>query len=148
MYLEQYLLSLYRKIFNQQISTKGRRLELATDINKGTFTEPNNCAISDKEISVLHSSHLISPRSSASHHQLKECSNQLEPESVLDSSIHRCYSALSQQTAFSIEASPGKIKTKALECYHSLPLSMLEVSIIRNRREVVTLHRYISFADH
>ncbi|KAJ1410428.1 Ternary complex factor MIP1, leucine-zipper [Sesbania bispinosa] len=127
-YLEQYLLSLYRKRFDEQISslsTKERRLELASDIDKGTSAAPSNDAVSDKEICVMHSNHLISPSNSAGL-QLKECNNQLEPETVLDSSIHRCHSALSQQTACSIEASPVNIKTKAVECYHSLPLSMLE----------------------
>ncbi|XP_027355352.1 uncharacterized protein LOC113865166 [Abrus precatorius] len=127
-YLEQYLLSLYRKRFDQQISslsTKERRLDLASDINQGTSTAPGSGAIYDKEISVVHSSHHISPSNSADF-QIKECNNQLEPETVLDSSIHRCHSALSQQTTCSIEASPVNIETKALDSYHSLPLSMLE----------------------
>ncbi|XP_012573235.1 uncharacterized protein [Cicer arietinum] len=123
MYLEQYLLSLYRKRFDEHISflsTKERRLELASRVNKGTSVVPVSGAISEKEISV--------PRLSSNlgGFQLKECRNHLEPESVLDSGIHRCYSALSQQTACSIEASPENIKTKAAESYHSLPLSMLE----------------------
>ncbi|KAL2328923.1 hypothetical protein Fmac_022350 [Flemingia macrophylla] len=175
-YLEQYVLSLYRKIFDQQISslsTKERRLELASDTNQGisaispistrerrceiasdtnrgtsaisslstrerrlgiasdtnqgTSDVPGNDTTSDKEISVVHCSDVISPRNSAGF-QLKECNNhQLQSETVLDSSIHRCHSALSQQTVCSIEASPGNIETKAVvESYHSLPLSMLE----------------------
>ncbi|XP_020217722.1 uncharacterized protein LOC109801134 isoform X1 [Cajanus cajan] len=128
-YLEQYLLSLYRKRFDQQISslsTKERRLELASDTNQGTSAVPDNDAISDKEISVVHCSNVISPRNSAGF-QLKECSNQLESETVLDSSIHRCHSAISQRAVCSIEASPGNIETKAVvDSYHSLPLSMLE----------------------
>lgn len=142
MYLEQYLLSLYRKRFDEQISslsTKERRLELASDINKGTSALPDSGAISDKEISVMHSS-----RNSGGF-QLKECINQLEPESVLDSSIHRCYSALSQQTACSIDISSENIKTKAAETYHSLPLSMLEVSIKKTAEK--WLHAYFSFAN-
>ncbi|XP_061358775.1 uncharacterized protein LOC133302936 [Gastrolobium bilobum] len=128
MYLEQYLLSLYRRRFDQQISslsTKERRLELASDTNTRTSAVSGNGAISDKEISALHSGHLIPPSNSAGF-QLKECNNQLGPETVLESSIHRCYSALSQRTACSIEASPVDIKTKAVDSYHSLPLSMLE----------------------
>lgn len=165
MYLEQYLLSLYRKRFDEQISslsTKERRLELASDIykgtsaltgngaipdkerrlelashiNKGTSAVPGNSAISDKEITVVHSSHFIST-SNSDGFQLKECNNRFEPETVLDSSIHRCHSALSQRTDCSIEASPVNIETKAMESYHSLPLFMLEVNI-KNRREVVT----------
>ncbi|KAK7264331.1 hypothetical protein RJT34_31938 [Clitoria ternatea] len=129
LYLEQHLLSLYRKRFDQQISslsTKERRLESASDSNQGQSSVPGNGSISDKEISVVRSSHLISPSSPAGFH-LKECNNQLEPETVLDSSIHRCHSALSQQTACSIEASsPVNFETKAIDSYHSLPLCMLE----------------------
>ncbi|BAT90893.1 hypothetical protein VIGAN_06218500 [Vigna angularis var. angularis] len=128
-YLEQYLLSLYRKRFDQQISSlspKERRLELASDTNKVISAVPSNGAISDKEISVVNCSNVISPRNSVGF-RLKECNNQLESETVLDSSIHRCHSALSQRTACSIEASPGNIETKAVvDSYHSLPLSMLE----------------------
>ncbi|KAL2983554.1 hypothetical protein AAZX31_12G044400 [Glycine max] len=128
-YLEQYLLSLYRKRFDQQISTlstKERRLELASDTKQGTSAVPGNDAISDKEISVVHCSNVISPRNSSGF-KLKEFNNQLEAETGLDSSIHRCHSALSQRTTCSIEASPGNIETKAaIDSYHSLPLSMLE----------------------
>ncbi|ESW03865.1 hypothetical protein PHAVU_011G048300 [Phaseolus vulgaris] len=128
-YLEQYLLSLYRKRFDQQtspLSPKERRLELASDTNKVKSAVPRNDAISDKEISVVNCSNVISPRNSAGFH-LKECNNQLELETVLDSSIHRCHSALSQRTVCSIEASPGNIETKAVvDSYRSLPLSMLE----------------------
>ncbi|KAK7257918.1 hypothetical protein RIF29_32239 [Crotalaria pallida] len=129
MYLEQYLLSLYRKRYDQQIlspTTEERRLEFDSDTSKETSAVPGKDAVSDKEISVLHASHLISHRNSAGF-QLKECNNRLEPESVLDSSIHRCYSELSQRTVCSIDASsPVNIKTKAVDYYHSLPLSMLE----------------------
>ncbi|KAK2435555.1 hypothetical protein QL285_020603 [Trifolium repens] len=154
MYLEQYLLSLYRKRFDEHISSlstkerrlesasyinkstsalscngsildKQRRSELASHINKVASVVPVSGAISDREVSVPCSSDTVST-SSLGGFQLKECINQLEPESVLDSSIHRCYSALSQQTACSIEASSEDNRTKAAESYHSLPLFMLE----------------------
>ncbi|KAG4988430.1 hypothetical protein JHK85_031413 [Glycine max] len=136
-HLEQYLLSLYRKRFDQQISTlstKERRLELASDTNQGTSAVPGNDAISDKEISVVHCSNVISPRNSSGF-KLKECNNQLGAETGLDSSIHRCHSTLSQRTTCSIEASPGNIETKAVvDSYHSLPLSMLEVKYNENQK--------------
>ncbi|XP_045821881.1 uncharacterized protein LOC123914752 [Trifolium pratense] len=154
MYLEQYLLFLYWKRFDElvsSLSTKGRRLqsasyinrstselscndsildkqrrmELASHINNGTSVVNVRCGISDKEISDPHSSDIVS-RSSVGGFQLNECINQLEPESVLDSSIHLCYSTLSQQTACSIKASSENIRSKAAESYHSLPLFMLE----------------------
>ncbi|XP_058758048.1 uncharacterized protein LOC131631271 [Vicia villosa] len=138
-YLEQYLLALYRKRFDEHISSlstketrldlasyinkdtsavngndaisdKQRRSELASHINKRTSVIPVSGAFSDKEISVRHSTDIVST------------SNL----SVLDSGIHRCYSTLSQQTVCSIDVSPENIKNIAADSYHSLPLSMLE----------------------
>ncbi|CAJ1933443.1 unnamed protein product [Sphenostylis stenocarpa] len=151
-YLEQYLLSLYRKRFDQQISSlspKERRLELASDTNQETSAVPTNDAISDKEISVVHCSNVISPRNSAGF-RLKERNNQLESETVLDSSIHRCHSALSQRTVCSIEASPGNIETKAVvDSYHSLPLSMLEqAQCAKFSSTSLAEHLGSSYVDH
>ncbi|CAL0304217.1 unnamed protein product [Lupinus luteus] len=129
-YLEQYLLTLYRKRFDQQISsltTEERRSEIASDTNKGISAVPGKGAVYDKEISVPHSSHLISHINSDDFH-LKECNDELELESFLDSSIYRCHSELSQRTVCSIEDSSVTIKTKAVDYYHSLPLSMLELA--------------------
>lgn len=116
---------------NDVIPDKQRRLELASHINKRTSVIPVSGAFSDKEISVRHSTDIVSTSNLG----------------VLDSGIHRCYSALSQQTVCSIDVSPENIKTIAADSYHSLPLSMLEVSIFKNRRELVTLHPYNSFID-
>jgi len=146
-YLEQYLLSLYRKRFDQQISPKERRLELASDTIQLKSAVPSNDAISCKEISVVNCSKVISPRNSAVF-RLKECNNQLESETVLDSSIHRCHSALSQRTVCSIEASPGNIETKAVvDSYHSLPLSMLEVGIMKTRKLVTSFYFLCSLSN-
>ncbi|KAK4284616.1 hypothetical protein QN277_001422 [Acacia crassicarpa] len=122
-YLEQYLLSLYRKRFDHQVlslSAKERRLETDSDTKKGSSSINGNGTITGKEISVFHNN-LLSPRNSVGF-PLKECNKQLEPETVLDSSIHRSHSTLSQQSVCSIETS----QAKALDTFHSLPLSMLE----------------------
>jgi hypothetical protein len=107
MYLEQYLLSLYRKRFDEHISSlstkerrlesasyinkstsalscngsildKQRRSELASHINKVASVVPVSGAISDREVSVPCSSDTVST-SSLGGFQLKECINQLEP---------------------------------------------------------------------
>ncbi|KAF7810949.1 protein kinase [Senna tora] len=124
-YLEQYLLSLYRKRFDHQVlSAKERRLDIALDSNEGSssITGKSTNTISEKDIGVTHYSSLISPRNSVG----KECKKQLEPEAVLDSSIHRSHSTLSQRSVCTIETSPAKIQAKAVDSFHSLPLSMLE----------------------
>ncbi|KAI4298382.1 hypothetical protein L6164_031951 [Bauhinia variegata] len=127
-YLEKYLLSLYRQRFDQQISSisdNDRRLKSVSDVDKGTCAVPteDNIHISEKETSVPRSGILLSPRNSAGN-SINECNNQLEQETVLDSSVHRSHSTLSQRSVCSIETSPMKAKT--VESYHSLPLSMLE----------------------
>ncbi|XP_054787849.1 uncharacterized protein LOC129293767 isoform X2 [Prosopis cineraria] len=122
-YLEQYLLSLYRKRFDHQIlslSAKERRLETDSDTKKGSSLVNRKGTITGKEISVP-CNNLPSPRNSVGF-PLKECKKQLEPEAVLDLSIHRSHSTLSQQSVCSIEIS----QAKALDTFHSLPLSMLE----------------------
>ncbi|KAI9127955.1 hypothetical protein K1719_000948 [Acacia pycnantha] len=122
-YLEQYLLSLYRKRFDHQVlslSAKERRLETDSDTKKGSSSINGKGTITGKKISVSHNN-LFSPRNSVGF-PLKECNKQLEPETVLDSSIHRSHSTMSQQSVCSIETS----QAKALDTFHSLPLSMLE----------------------
>lgn len=130
-YLEQYLLSLYRKRFDHQIlsvSTEERRLEIASDTNKESTSasERSVNTISEKEITSTQSS-LVSPGNSNAV-SLKECMKQMEPEAVLDSSIHRSHSTLSHQSVYSIDTSPVKTQAKAVDSFRSLPLSMLEVS--------------------
>ncbi|KAE9620409.1 putative ternary complex factor MIP1, leucine-zipper [Lupinus albus] len=128
-YLEQHLLSLYRKRFDQQISpltTKETILESSSDTMRKTSAVPGEGANSNAETSFQHSSNLISHSNSADF-QIKECNNLLKQETVLDSSIIRCHSELSHRTVCSIEASsPVNIKSKTVDNYHSLPLSMLE----------------------
>ncbi|CAB4290284.1 unnamed protein product [Prunus armeniaca] len=85
-YLERYLLSLYRKTFDQQISS---------------------------ELSVAPGQ--------------DECNDIVEQQKLLDSSIHRTCSSLSQRSTCSTRTSPRtKSRAKAVDSYHSLPFSMLE----------------------
>ena len=132
LYLERYLLSLYRKTFDQQVSsasTTEGRLDSASVTQKGESLEVSGQAdlMPHKENSVFHhSSNLMPPRNSLS--SLQECDDMCEPEKLLDSSIHRSHSSLSQRSFCSFRTSPRKFLNKAVDSYHSLPLSMLEVT--------------------
>jgi hypothetical protein len=135
-YLEQYLLSLYRKNFDQQISplsTTEGRLKSTSVMHKDIFGEVAGYDImSEKEDSVNHSSHLMLPQNSNANPP-KECSDIWGTRKLLDSSIHRSDSSLSQHSACLTRASPSmKFLTKAVDSYHSLPLSMLEVTLFVN----------------
>ncbi|KAI4295571.1 hypothetical protein L6164_035604 [Bauhinia variegata] len=144
-YLEQYLLSLYRQRFGQQISSisdNDRRLKSVSDVNQGTCAVPgrDNNNVSENEISVKPTDHVSSPRNSA-----KECNNQLEPETVLDSSIHRSHSTLSQRSVCLIETS--SMKAKAADSYHSLPLSVLETRMANTSANCLAEHLGTCFSE-
>lgn len=114
-YLERYLLSLYRKTFDQQISS-----ELSVAPGQAVTPENSN--------TVTYSDDLMSPRNSIVK-PLKECNDIVEQQQLLDSSIHRTYSSLSQRSTCSTRTSPRmKSRAKAVDSYHSLPFSMLEVT--------------------
>ncbi|KAH0977706.1 hypothetical protein GBA52_027425 [Prunus armeniaca] len=112
-YLERYLLSLYRKTFDQQISS-----ELSVAPGQDVTPENSN--------TVTYSDDLMSPRNSIVK-PLKECNDIVEQQKLLDSSIHRTCSSLSQRSTCSTRTSPRtKSRAKAVDSYHSLPFSMLE----------------------
>ncbi|KAI5592100.1 hypothetical protein BDE02_04G129500 [Populus trichocarpa] len=140
-YLERYLLSLYRKTFEQQVSSLStkderdhERFKMSSNTHKGMFPSvpgKENDIMSDKDHSADNASHLTS--------LTKERNDTRGPEKLLDSSIHRCHSSMSQR---SIGTSPTtRSVARAVDSCHSLPLSMLELA--RNDTS-----NAISLADH
>ncbi|KAF9684326.1 hypothetical protein SADUNF_Sadunf04G0106600 [Salix dunnii] len=140
-YLERYLLSLYRKTFEEQVlslSTKDERgderFKMSSNTHKGmcpSVPGNENDIMSDKDRSADNASHLTS--------LTKECNGTWGPAKLLDSSIHRCHSSMSQR---SIGTSPiTRLIARAVDSCHSLPLSMLE--LYRNDTS-----NAISLADH
>lgn len=139
-YLEQYLLSLYRKKFDQQISslpTVEERSNWTAVMPKENFGEVGGYdAISEKEDRVIHSSPLMLPRNSSANPP--EWIDLRGSQKLLDSSIHRSHSSLSQNSAYLTRTPP-----KAVDSYHSLPLSMLEVT--SHESIGATLERSLAF---
>lgn len=130
-YLERYLLSLYRKTFYEQMSSvstmDGRSSSAIVTQKELSIVAPGKDIMPDKDKPVIQSSNHIYPKNSLAN-RLKECNDIWEPQKLLDSSIHRSHSSLSQRSACSIRTSPqSKSLNKAVDSYHSLPLSMLEV---------------------
>nr|XP_023887113.1 uncharacterized protein LOC111999224 [Quercus suber] len=137
-YLEQYLLSLYRKKYDQQkscVSTVEGRL------NKEMFRKvPEYDIMSEKEDPVTHSTHHMLPQNSIGN-PLQECNDIWGTQKQLDSSIHRSHSSLSQRSAcLSRTSPPMKFLNKGVGLYHSLPLSMLE--------QAQTTTSSVSLAEH
>ena len=81
--------------------------------------------MSEKENLAIQSSDLVSSRYSIENPP-KECNDVWGTERLLDYSIYRSHSSLSQRSACSVTSQ--KTVAKAVDLYHSLPLSMLEVN--------------------
>ncbi|XP_071710807.1 uncharacterized protein [Rutidosis leptorrhynchoides] len=128
-HLEQYLLSLYRKAFDQQISCSS---PLKTDESlksplmtpRGKFLETSRADISLKPDAVA------------------------EDDKLIDSSVHRCHSSVSQHSMLSTET-PTENLDKALRACHSQPLSMMEYAQ-NNSTNVISLAEHLGtkISDH
>ncbi|XP_057965271.1 uncharacterized protein LOC131155841 [Malania oleifera] len=129
-HLEKYLLSMYRKQFDRQVSSLSsidEKLKSGSARHKGVLLEDSgHDTTSKKENSVIHSGHPLTPLNSIDKPP-KECNDTWGAQKVLDSGIHRSHSSISQHSISSLRASPPMgILAEAVNSYHSLPLSMLE----------------------
>ncbi|XWS41991.1 hypothetical protein CRYUN_Cryun17cG0130100 [Craigia yunnanensis] len=145
-YLEQYLLSLYRKAFDQQLSSispskRDEMLKSPVDTPRGRFSEvsrPDN--VSKVENSAVQSGYRDNP--------WKEPSGTGE-EKLLDSGVHRCHSSLSQHAVLSSRTSPpDETLAKAVRACHSQPLSMMEYA--QSASNIISLAEHLGtrISDH
>lgn len=124
-YLEQYLLSLYRKAFDQQISTVSPTKEERSRSPLATPRKVRPVEVSGSDTT----SKIEKPTFPSLNDQLKEQNVFAEQDNLLDSAVHRCHSTLSQYSAFPIQTSPAEESVdKAIRACHSQPLSMMEVN--------------------
>ncbi|OMO92191.1 hypothetical protein COLO4_17797 [Corchorus olitorius] len=125
-YLEKYLLSLYRKNYDKRFSpltTIDENVRSTSLAHKELFPEAqaHDMIMSENENLATDP---VSSRNSIGILP-KECNESWGTERLLDSSIFRSHSSLSQRSAYSV-SSPQKNVARAVDLYHSLPLSMLE----------------------
>ncbi|KAF9675975.1 hypothetical protein SADUNF_Sadunf09G0090000 [Salix dunnii] len=121
--MERYLLSLYRKTLDHQVSSLStkdemddERFKMSSDAHRGMFPAvPRNDIVSVNDNSSDNTSHLTS--------LTKECNGSWGLK-MLDSSIHQCPSSISQRSIGTYP--PTRSIARAMDSYHSLPLSMLE----------------------
>ncbi|XVE82699.1 hypothetical protein DITRI_Ditri16bG0026800 [Diplodiscus trichospermus] len=145
-YLEQYLLSLYRKAFDQQVSSispskRDERLKTPVVTPRGRFSEASR---PDDASKVVNSA----VQSSYCYNSWKEPSGIGEGK-LLDSGIHRCHSSLSQRAVFSSRTSPSdETLDKAIRACHSQPLSMMEYA--QNASSIISLAEHLGtrISDH
>lgn len=126
-YLEQYLLSLYRQAFDQQTSSvsqpaKDERYKSPINTPKVRILQASR-----QDITSMRESSAVQSGCEALDNPCKEPIAIGGEEKLLDSGVHRCHSSLSQRSAFLTRTSPpGDSLAKALRACHSQPLSMME----------------------
>ncbi|KAK9113198.1 hypothetical protein Scep_020717 [Stephania cephalantha] len=130
-YLEQHLLSLYRKAFDQQISSvspamKNGKIKASPCMPKGGAVEvaentktKNGSSVDFNQLQVPQNSVL---------YPLKESDTCGVAEKLLDSGIYRTDSSLSQRSAYypTRSSPPVKSETNDARLYFSQPLSFME----------------------
>ncbi|MBA0707033.1 hypothetical protein Golax_019115, partial [Gossypium laxum] len=134
-YLEQYLLLLYRKAFDQQVSSislskRDERIKTPLDSPRGRFSKVSR----PDDVSKVEN---LAVRSSC-------CENPCE-----EPSVHRCHSSLSQHSVLSSRTSPlDENLDKAIRACHSQPLSMTEYA--QNASNIISLAEHLGtrISDH
>ncbi|XP_042493327.1 uncharacterized protein LOC122072950 [Macadamia integrifolia] len=146
-YLEQYLLSLYRKAFDQQISalspsTMEDRIKSPSFAQNDMFVKVSGGDISSEtENSAIHLARPPLHRDSIGKPQ-KDLSDIGSAEKLFDSGIHRSHSSLSKRSACMTRTSPPMdALDRALRACHSQPLSLME-------HAQDTTSNVISLAEH
>ncbi|KAF5752941.1 putative electron transporter [Tripterygium wilfordii] len=148
-YLEQYLLSLYRKAFDQQISSvspssNDERLKSPVRTPRGKLL-----GISRLINNVKRENPAIQSGFHSLENPLKDANGTGREEKLLDSSVNRCHSSLSQHRAFSGRTSPPEDSLgKAVRACHSQPLSMMEYA--QNASNIISLAEHLGtrISDH
>ncbi|KAK7359932.1 hypothetical protein VNO77_01900 [Canavalia gladiata] len=157
-YLEQHLLSLYRKAFDQQLPSVALASSTKEERLKSPPTTPTARLVEVSKPEVL-TERGCSAVQSIDHEldTLQKENNGYEPETLgkeynvhqpegkhLDSGVYRSHSSLSQCSAFTTRVSPpAEGLTESLRACHSQPLSMMEYA-----QNVDASSRIISLAEH
>ncbi|ESW27993.1 hypothetical protein PHAVU_003G250200 [Phaseolus vulgaris] len=156
-YLEQYLLSLYRKAFDEQLPsvapfTKGEKVKSPPTKPTAIFVEVSKPELLTKRGSSAVQSFGHELDATQKEYSVNEPLTSGKEYSVhqpegkhLDSGVYRCHSSLSQCTAFTTRVSPPAADdlTESLRACHSQPLSMMEYA-----QNVDASSRIISLAEH
>lgn len=147
-YLEQYLLSLYRKAFDQQISsvspTKVERLKSPLTSPRGRFRE-----VPEPDFTPKGENPAIESDCQTIDNQMQESNCVGGEDKLLDSGIHRCHSSLSQHSAFpTMSSPPADSLDRAVRSCHSQPLSMMEY--VQNAPNLISLAEHLGtrISDH
>ncbi|KAL9357067.1 hypothetical protein Peur_050320 [Populus x canadensis] len=147
-YLEQYLLSLYRKAFDQRASlvspsNQDRSLKTPVTTPRRRLFDVSRPDISKKETSATETA------CQSLDNTCKETNRIGGEEKLLDSGVHRCQSLLSQHTTFSNRASPpSESFGRAVRACHTQPSSMMEYA--HSASNIISLAEHLGtrISDH
>ncbi|KEH20455.1 putative ternary complex factor MIP1, leucine-zipper [Medicago truncatula] len=159
-YLEQYLLSLYRKAFEQQLSpavaASASTVEESEKSPPVTTPRARFLQVSPPEVLTKKECSDVQCIDHELHTLQKECNrHKLETpdkeyivhhpeEKQSDSSVHRCHSSLSQYSTSTAKVSSQEEElTDSLRACYSQPLSMMEYA-----ESIDTSTKVISLAEH
>ncbi|XP_031385015.1 uncharacterized protein LOC116198891 isoform X2 [Punica granatum] len=141
-YLEQYLLSLYRKAFDQQVtsvssSTRDKIVEADVETPQGSFL---NARTSQLNATSNQEQRIVRSTCQSLDDTAKNTTGREENQS--DSEVNRCHSALPQSSGFAAKtALPLEGSPRALRACHSEPFALAEYA--EN-----TAQNVLSLAEH
>lgn len=149
-HLEQYLLSLYRKAFDGQLSSVSPSKK--DEQLKPTLTTPRSRSleVSEPEMPSKRENLAVQSGGQSLENSWKGTNGIGGEENLFDSGVHRCHSSLSQRSAFLSRTSPPEeCLSKALRSCHSQPLSMMEYAQ-NTSSNVISLAEHLGtrIADH
>lgn len=153
-YLEQHLLSLYRKAFDKKLSsaspsTKEETVKHSPTTPQAPLVTPSMPEVLTKtECSTLQYNDYDELETLQNEHSRYE-HQSLRKENDLDSRVYRCHSSLSQCTTFTRASLPEESLTKSLRACHSQPLSMMEY-IESSSSNIISLAEHLGtrISDH
>ncbi|CAA2958145.1 uncharacterized protein LOC111400977 isoform X1 [Olea europaea var. sylvestris] len=146
-HLEQYLLSLYRKAFDQQMSSLSPTKK--NDALKSPLATPRGRCLDFERSGLMSASEKLATEVDDHSNSWKEDNGQYE-EKIVDSGVQLSHSSLSQRTTLSNRTSPpAEVLCKAVRACHSQPLSMMEYAE-NTSSNVITLAEHLGtrISDH
>ncbi|XP_010557998.1 PREDICTED: uncharacterized protein LOC104826805 [Tarenaya hassleriana] len=149
LHLEQYLLSLYRKAFEQKISSVSPPQSEKTR-HKSPAMIPRWCLDFSEADTTLEAdqSPIHSTNPTFDDNKSKEIDISVGDRSQIDASVHRSHSELSQRSAFDGRTSPEDSRARAVRSCHSQPLSKSEYP--QNGENLISLAEHLGtrISDH
>lgn len=125
-HLEQYLLSLYRKAFDQQVPLVSSSFKNKTVVTK--LERPRGSALETPRCIVSKAKYIgAQPVSESFDNHWKDLDGGDKNDKLFDPDVNRCQSSVAQLSGISREASPPAVPSDAsIRACHSQPLSLTE----------------------